>query len=362
MQDTQILSSPAAPPISAPAGDPTRHIDTATTLVFDACHLGVVLRAVLGVQTVVATAALFEQHSLGSWLQQLAWLTAGTLPATLGWLVAVCCLKRLLHGRPLAVHGAVGITLGALAGLYGCASMAFTGLLESPPWLASACSGAVLAAVMVAALVQRARATLPAATAARLEELQSRIRPHFLFNTLNSAIALVRDEPAKAEQVLADLSDLFRAALAPPQTLVTLKEELALAERYLAIEQIRFGDRLQLHWDLNPAAHHALLPPLLLQPLVENAVKYGVEASECGGNVTVTTKLSGHRCILQVTNTLCFTPAKRREVAVGQGIALANVQTRLVLLHDIQAEFSAHEVNGQFVVTLSVPDAPAILI
>ena len=85
-------------------------------------------------------------------------------------------------------------------------------------------------------------------------------------------------------------------------------------------------------------------------------------AIECGGNVTVTTKLFSHRYILQVTNTLCFTPAKRREVALSQGIDLANVQTRLVLLHDIQAEFSALEVNGQFVVTLSVPDAPAILI
>ena len=369
MQNTEILStlppergqtpsSAQAQPWSkgskAPAG---------RALVFDACHLGVVLRAVLFVETVVGVGAMFGADTLYQWLATVALLTGGALPATLVWLGTACSLKTVLQRLSTAQQYAAGVVLGALAGAYACAMLKLANVAPpSPPWLASAACGALLSAMLVTALVLRARGRTPAATTARLTELQSRIRPHFLFNTLNSAIALVRDEPAKAEQVLADLSDLFRAALAPPQALVTLAEELALAERYLAIEQIRFGDRLQLHWDLNPAAHHALLPPLLLQPLVENAVKYGIEASECGGNVTVTTKLSGHRCILQVTNTLCFTPAKRREVAAGQGIALANVQTRLVLLHDIQAEFSAHEVNGQFVVTLSVPDAPAILI
>lgn len=357
MQDTQILSSPAAAPVSAPHGDPTPYSDTTRSLVFDACHLGVVVRAVLGVQMAAAAAALFGVDSLNEWLQQMAWLTAGTLPATLVWLLAVCSLKQVLRRQTPLVHSMVGIVLGAMAGAYGCATLALTGLVPSPPWWASAASGALLAAVMVAALVQRARATLPATTAARLEELQSRIRPHFLFNTLNSAIALVRDEPVKAEQVLMDLSELFHAALSPAQTLVTLGEELALAERYLAIEKIRFGDRLELRWELDPAAHHALLPPLLLQPLVENAVKYGVEASECGGNVTVTTKLISHRCILMVTNTLCFTPAKRLELAKGHGMALANVQTRLALLHDIQAEFSAKEYQDHFVVRLSVPSA-----
>ena len=106
---------------------------------------------------------------------------------------------------------------------------------------------------MMAALVLRARGQTPAATTARLEELQSRIRPHFLFNTLNSAIALVREEPAKAETMLEDLSELFRQALADPGESVTLADEIALAERYLAIEQVRFGDRLRVRWDLDAA-------------------------------------------------------------------------------------------------------------
>ena len=125
---------------------------------------------------------------------------------------------------------------GPLAGAYGCGMLALVGMAASPPWLASAATGALLAAMLVAALVLRARGRTPAATTARLTELQSRIRPHFLFNTLNSAIALVREEPAKAESLLEDLSDLFRVALVEQGESVTLAEEITLARRYLAIE------------------------------------------------------------------------------------------------------------------------------
>ena len=104
----------------------------------------------------------------------------------------------------------------------------------------------------MAALVLRAKGRMPADTAARLSELQARIRPHFLFNTLNSAIALVREDPARAEAILEDLSDLFRHALMDPGESVTLAEEVALARRYLDIEQVRFGDRLQVEWALDP--------------------------------------------------------------------------------------------------------------
>ena len=357
MQETQILSTSRPCRDAQAAGAPTQRTSSVEQLVLDTCHLGVVVRAVLGVEAVLACTALFDATSFISWLERLAWLTAAALPATLLWLLCACGLRRYIKRPSIALSSCLGIALGAAAGLYGCAMLSWTGLIQEARWLASACSGALMAAVLMAALVQRAKATLPAATSARLEELQSRIRPHFLFNTLNTAIALVREDPEKAEDVLIDLSELFRAALSAPQSLVTLADEIALAERYLAIEKNRFGDRLSIRWSLDTASHHALLPPLTLQPLVENAVKYGVEASECGGNVTVTTKLTSHRCILQVINTLCFTPAKRREVAQGQGMALANVQSRLALLHDIEAEFSAREINGQFVVTLSVPDA-----
>ena len=186
--------------------------------------------------------------------------------------------------------------------------------------------------------------------AGRLAELQSRIRPHFLFNTLNSAIALVRAEPAKAEAVLEDLSELFRHALADQGEAVTLGQEIALARRYLAIEQIRFGDRLQVQWSLDPDADPAKLPPLLLQPLVENAVRHGVEPSSSGAQIKITTERRGSVVVLKVTNS---TPAGAGER--GHGLALANVRERLALLHDVQAQFKTVFKDEVFQVRLEIP-------
>jgi two-component system sensor histidine kinase AlgZ len=224
------------------------------------------------------------------------------------------------------------------------------GLLDPAPWWASAAAGALLSSVLVAGLVWRAKARTPAATAARLAELQSRIRPHFLFNTLNSAIALVRAEPAKAESVLEDLSELFRHALADATESVTLGQEIALAQRYMAIEQIRFGDRLQVQWSLDPEADPAKLPPLLLQPLVENAVRHGVEPSAQGAQIKISTQRRGSVVVLKVTNS---TPAGVGER--GHGLALANVRERLALLHDVQAQFKTVFKDDVFQVRLEIP-------
>ena len=215
------------------------------------------------------------------------------MPATLAWLLSACVAKRwLARLRPAAQYTAA-IGLGAVAGLYGCGLLAVSGLLPDVPWVGSACSGALISSILVAALVMRAKGRTPADTAARLAELQSRIRPHFLFNTLNSAIALVRAEPAKAEALLEDLSDLFRHALMDQGTAVTLADEIALAQRYLAIEQVRFGERLNVQWALDPEAEQAKLPPLLLQPLVENAVRHGVEPSATGAAIRISTQRRG---------------------------------------------------------------------
>jgi two-component system sensor histidine kinase AlgZ len=240
--------------------------------------------------------------------------------------------------------------MGALAGLYGCGVLALVGLADPMPWLASAFSGAMLAALLVMALVLRARGTAPAATTARLAELQSRIRPHFLFNTLNSAIALVRAEPAKAEALLEDLSDLFRQALVDQGESVSLAQEIALAQAYLAIEQVRFGDRLQVEWALGDSVNVARLPPLLLQPLVENAVCHGVEPSATGASVKISTQRRGSKVVIKVTNTV---PAGQGEA--GHGVALSNVRERLSLLHDVQGQFKSGLKDGVYQVRIEVP-------
>ncbi|MDD2926502.1 histidine kinase [Rhodoferax sp.] len=344
MKDTQILSvfQDNTPPPSAPVPD---------SLVFDACHVGVVLRAVLFVELVVGVGAMFGANTLLEWMLRLSLITGAALPATLVWLIAACGLKRWLARWPPVLQQVIGVLLGALAAVYGCGVLALMGLLDSVPWWASAFSGAMLSAALVAALVMRARGKTPAATAARLTELQARIRPHFLFNTLNSAIALVRAEPAKAERLLEDLSDLFRYALTEQASSVSLADEIALAQRYLAIEQVRFGDRIRVEWSLDERASGARLPPLLLQPLVENAVKHGVEPCADGGHIKVSTQRRGAVAIIKVSNTV----DPRAVPSSGHGLALANVQERLHLMHDVQGRFQSGLKNGVFQVRIEVP-------
>lgn len=343
MQDSQILStfqelSPRAPAAARPAP------------LYDACQVGVALRAVLFVEVVVAVAAMYGAATPTDWMVRLGLLTGSALPATVFWLVVACLFKRPLARLPRQAQYGAGVLLGALAGLYGCGMLVLAGLLTPAPWLASASSGAVLSGVLVAVLALRARGRTPADTAARLSELQSRIRPHFLFNTLNSAIALVRAEPAKAEALLEDLSDLFRHALVDQGESATLGEEIALARRYMEIEQVRFGERLQLEWALDAKADGARLPPLLLQPLLENAVRHGVEPCPTGAQIRISTQRRGSTVVIKVTNTVPAGPGPH-----GHGVALGNVRDRLRLLHDVQCSFQTVHKNGIYQVRIEVP-------
>ena len=336
------LTLPDAAAISAP-------LAPGATL-FDACHVGVVLRVVLLVQAAAGVGAMFGTLDPLDWLLRFSLLTGGVLPATLAWLIAVCALKNRLNRLAVSLQWLAGMVAGAGAGGYACGMLALMDVLPAPPWWASVCAGMLLSSLVMAGLFWRAKAMTPAATAARLAELQSRIRPHFLFNTLNSAIALVRAEPAKAEAVLEDLSELFRRALDDPAESVTLAQEILLAQHYLDIEKIRFGDRLQVQWSLDASADSARLPPLLLQPLVENAVRHGGEPSASGAKIRIATVRRGSAVVIKVTNSV---PAGSGPP--GHGLALANVRERLFLLHDVQARFNTTCKDGLFQVRLEIP-------
>jgi len=318
--------------------------------VFDTCQVGVVLRSVLLVEALVAVGALFVSQGLIDWLLLFAVLTGAALPAMLTWLLVVCACKRLLARLPSPAQWVAGVSLGVISGLYGLGLLTWMGFADLRYSLASASAGALVAAMLVAALMWRTRAQMPASTKAQLAELQARIRPHFLFNSLNSAIALVREEPAKAENLLEDLSELFRHALADTKQSVPLRQELELAEHYLAIEQVRFGERLRVEWSIDESASKARLPPLILQPLVENAVKHGVEPSPIGAVVRISTQRRGAVVVIKVTNTVPGGAGRR-----GNGLALDNVRQRLTLLHDVQGRFQSALVNGVFQVRLEIP-------
>ena len=336
---------------------PVPHPSKASALIFDACQVGVVLRTVLFVQVVLGVAVMFSEASFFAWMARLALLTGGALPGTLVWLIVACSLKHRLQLLPRLSQYAAGIVLGMLAGMYASGMLLLASAIDTAPWLASSCAGGLFASALVAALEWRAKGRTPAATTARLAELQSRIRPHFLFNTLNSAIALVRQEPARAEGLLEDLSDLFRHALAEHGESVTLAQEIDLAKHYLSIEQVRFGERLQVHWALDPAASQAMLPPLLLQPLVENAVRHGVEPSAMGAIIHISTQRQAGKVAIEITNTLPTTTHKpgAPPPTQGHGIALNNVRNRLRLLHDLESQFQAGVKQGQYVVRMEIP-------
>jgi two-component system sensor histidine kinase AlgZ len=321
-------------------------------LLFDVCHIGVVLRTLLFVHAVIAVGVLFVSNGFVSWVSLLANGTAVALPAVLLWLLSACLLKQLLTRLPSVGQWFAATGLGAACGAFGWALGAFSegGLPTARSWLAPMLAGAGMAAAVLQWLRLRAQARLPAETTAKLAELQSRIRPHFLFNTLNTALSLVQLDPQRAEGVLEDLAELFRVALADTGEAVTLGQEVALAQRYLAIEQIRFGSRLKVLWDLDDGAGVARVPPLLLQPLVENAVRHGVEPSDNGGMIRVRTRVRTGRAVVSIANTVPSAPSRP-----GSGIALHNVRERLRLMHDVTAQFETRLDRGVFRVQIVVP-------
>jgi len=302
---------------------------------FDVCHPALALRAMLLVQAVLAIAALVLAGSTVDWAARQAAHSFAGVAGTGVWLLGVCALRPLLKRLPAPARAGPVLALGALAAVGSWLTLWALGLAgeASVTRLAGlALTGAGLAAMLWAWLDLRGRIRHPADAAARLAELQSRIRPHFLFNALNTALALVRVDPARAEGVLEDLAQLFRVALADSGSAVPLADEIELAKAYLAIEQVRFGPRLQVAWEIDPAAAGARVPPLVLQPLVENAVRHGVEPAAGGGRVWVRAAVQRGQAVVTVSNTVPEEPS-----IPGHGMALHNVRERLRLVHDVAA-------------------------
>ncbi len=319
---------------------------------FDLCHVGVVLRSVVFVNGVLAIALLFNHAGVQAWLEAFSLAAGVVLPGVLVWLCLACLAKGALARATTPVQWLIGGSLGAVAGGVSWGLGEWTGLemISGRPWPPPVLAGGAMAWGLTLWLQWREQARSPADAQARLAELQSRIRPHFLFNTLNTALALVRLDPVRAEGVLEDLSELFHVALTETGQSVSLDEEIALARRYLAIEQIRFGDRLKVVWELDAAAGAARLPPLLLQPLVENAVHHGVEPSAEGGQVRIRTRASAGRVHVSIANTMGDAPPRP-----GHGIALRNVKERLRLMHDVAAQFETRLDEGVFRVHIVLP-------
>jgi two-component system sensor histidine kinase AlgZ len=202
----------------------------------------------------------------------------------------------------------------------------------------------------------RARRYSPALTEARLLALTARIRPHFLFNSLNAVLGVIRSDPRRAERALEELADLFRVFMRDNRELAPLAEEIALCERYVGVEQLRLGDKLRVRWEIadwppDSLPESILTPPLLLQPLVENAIYHGVESSTDGGEVVVRLAVRHGKLTLEVDNPTVETSPHRN----GNKMALDNIRERLMLYYDLEAELITSSGDGRYRVRVALP-------
>lgn len=185
---------------------------------------------------------------------------------------------------------------------------------------------------------------------ARIQALQSRIRPHFLFNSMNSIASLIEVDPETAERVVEDLSELFRASLAEPN-LIPLTRELELARRYLGIEQLRIGERLQLDWRVPDLPAEITIPSMLLQPLLENAVYHGIQPSIEGGCVHLAVAINDDSVVIVIRNPRLDVT----HIEKGNGIALDNVRHRLAAYYGSRGKLALGAYGEEYVTQVTLP-------
>jgi len=198
------------------------------------------------------------------------------------------------------------------------------------------------------------RQQLKAEARARIQALQARIRPHFLFNSMNTIAALTRSAPAAAETAIEDLSDLFRASLNNDRQQATLAEELVLARRYLGIEALRLGDRLSVQWNIDALPATTVLPPLILQPLLENAIYHGIERLPEGGTIHVDGDCRDGRVTIAITNPVLPEVAGKQQG--GHRIAQENIRQRLQIIFGDSAELVSTLTAGVYKVVMHFPE------
>lgn len=340
-----IRQNPSAPPASPPPLLP---------LLPDTRNLGVWLRILLGANGLAAAAALVKAPHLGDWPGVFTQFAAFVEPLLLAILPILAALREPLRRLPpRAGQGAVvGVAVLLAIGLFDF--WRFFGLTEAraDELLRAALLAAMAAALLLAYFELRARAFPKAVAEARLQALNARIRPHFLFNSLNAVLGLIRRDPLRAETALEELADLIRVLMRDARELTPLSEEIALTRQYLDLEKLRLGERLQVEWHIADVPGETRVPPLMLQPLVENAVYHGVEPLADPGPVRIAfARDNGGGMSIAVTNDA--TPQSAH--SNGNRMALANVRERLALHFDLEARLDAGFESGRYVVRIHLP-------
>ncbi len=328
----------------------SRWRDRAPARLPDFRNMGVWLRILLAVNFGALAAALARNGELARLPREFVELAAVVEPVVLGSLALLSAAQRGLErlARPAASAAAVVATMAVAQ----CFGLLFAPLLgpDFATWR-PALWAALAAGLLLAWLDLRWRAHSPALAEARLMALTARIRPHFLFNSLNAVLGVIRSDPKRAEAALEELSELFRVLMRDNRELVTLSDEIALARQYLGLEKLRLGERLRVRWDIESCPPDALVPPLMLQPLLENAVYHGIERLESPGEIAIRVGREGDRVVFELTNPVAPGSAHH----AGNRMALANIRERLMLFFDLEAQLETAERDGFYVVDIAFP-------
>lgn len=318
-------------------------------------NLGSTLRIVLLVNSIALLEAVAQAVSWQDILLRFIDISAFLQPVLLTSLLFLYVLNDAFK-RMVYWQGALTvITLAALITL----SIQYLGgelyvsALETAAFhtLRNAVLSGSVAAILLAYFKLRTLTLSTAVHDARMQALQARIRPHFLFNSINAVLSIVRADPKRAETALEDMADLFRMAMAENQEMVPLQREIALSRQYMALEKLRLGERLMESWHIDEVVNDALVPPLMLQPLLENAVYHGLEPLAEGGLIEVKLQRIGNELHLDVRNP-CKGHSGRHN---GNKMALENIRERLALKFDVEAKYTVESGNDFYHVHIQLP-------
>lgn len=316
------------------------------------CHLGTSLRAILAVEAGALFAALAASADMASGFSLFADRSVLIQPALLLTLLALCLCSPLINKLRYSA-GMAAIFFIAVAVSTLMASLLHWMLPDSNLLRPAQCAAfsAFLAGLLLIYFHLRGKALSPAVTEARLQALQARIRPHFLFNSLNAVLSLVRTDPRRAEKALEDLSELFRALMRENRELTTLEDEIDLTRSYLGLEQLRLGDRLSVAWHIDKMPSDALIPPLVIQPLVENAIYHGIEPCREPGEVSLNIYRSGDAVHIVIRNPYPGNVSSHS----GNKLAMANIRERLELHFDLDATLKSQVMGAVYQVHITLP-------
>jgi two-component system sensor histidine kinase AlgZ len=314
-------------------------------------NFGVMLRVLLGVNAMALAAALIQAPEPAGWMARYVEMAALVEPLLLLALGLLAALRDVLRKLPLR--------LGQLAVVMLVAGLAFAqnsfwqslGFGDGANPLRPMLLAMAASIVLLRYFELRARAFSPAQTEARLAALNARIRPHFLFNSLNAVLSLIRARPQQAEAALESLSDLFRAAMRDPGELVSLADEIALGKQYFELEKLRLGERLAVDWQIGAVSMDLPIPPLMLQPLLENAVYHGIEPAPEGGVVRIAIEQRGEELRIAIANPT----VAAGQHASGNQIAVANIRERLALYYDLEARLEIDAGKQTYEVRIILP-------